>query len=242
MEFKDIDSLRYHIKKIISDEYAWKNLSPVFTQYKKAAILFPLTYNSCNKIEVWLTKRSQHVTHDKGHICFPGGMYEDQHDRDEIDTALREAHEEIGLDRSFVDVLGILIPYINNRKVLITPVIAIVADRFQPRPNHEVEVAFKMPLSRFLKNDNYNSFILRNPHSNINSIVHIFSDTIEKNMNVVTFGVTATMLVEVAVAVLKKLPEFDQTNYNIEKPFLRQTMIIRFLTESWKTNEIRSKL
>jgi len=78
-----------------STEYSWQNLAGTPLD-SFAAVLVPLvvTGNSC--IEVWLTKRSESVRNDKGHVSFPGGMKE-LGDFNAIQTSLREANEEIGL-------------------------------------------------------------------------------------------------------------------------------------------------
>ena len=71
------------------------------------------------------TKRTSGVAKHQGEISFPGGAAEES-DTDLIQTALRETCEEIGIDESGIDILGVLepIPTISNFCVL--PVIAIV--------------------------------------------------------------------------------------------------------------------
>lgn len=73
---------------------------------KRASVLIPLC-NVDGEASVLLTTRSQGVTHHKGEVCFPGGMADSQ-DTSIFDTALRETQEEIGLDPSCVEILGVL--------------------------------------------------------------------------------------------------------------------------------------
>jgi len=80
-----------------STEYSWHNLMGTpLDAVSKAAVLVPLVITDNNCIEVWLTKRSEKVYNDKGHVSFPGGMKE-LGDSNAVQTALREANEEIGL-------------------------------------------------------------------------------------------------------------------------------------------------
>ncbi|KAF5892537.1 peroxisomal coenzyme A diphosphatase NUDT7 [Clarias magur] len=77
--------------------------------------------------------RSQ-LKHNPGEVCFPGGR-SDPHDRDEIDTALREAVEEVSLPPDEVEVICRLCPVLNQRGLLVTPVVAFISDTFQANPN-----------------------------------------------------------------------------------------------------------
>lgn len=56
---------------------------------------------------------SSQLKHNPGEVCFPGGKA-DPHDRDEIDTALREALEEISLPPDGVEVVCRFCPLFNK--------------------------------------------------------------------------------------------------------------------------------
>ena len=73
-----------------------------------AAVLVPL-YLRDDEPYVVLTKRREDLRRHAGEISFPGGR-QDPGDADLCATALREAHEEIGLDPSGVDLVGALQP------------------------------------------------------------------------------------------------------------------------------------
>lgn len=75
-------------------------------QSRNAAVLVPLVGNGAN-LRLICFERTHEVMEHKGEICFPGGSIELQ-DRDPVDAALREAHEELGLARDLVDILGVL--------------------------------------------------------------------------------------------------------------------------------------
>ena len=73
-----------------------------------AAVLLPLSMQG-DGLSVVLTRRSQHVAHHKGEMCFPGGLRESW-DADDGATALREAWEEVGIPPESVEVVGELAP------------------------------------------------------------------------------------------------------------------------------------
>jgi 8-oxo-dGTP pyrophosphatase MutT (NUDIX family) len=58
-----------------------------------------ITQSEENELNVLLTKRTSHLKHHAGEISLPGGSFDVSQDQDITMTALREAEEEIGLDR-----------------------------------------------------------------------------------------------------------------------------------------------
>lgn len=100
---------------------------------------------------VILTKRSSKLRHHPGQIAFPGGK-QDAGDPDITATALREAEEEIGLDRRAVEVLGFLPRHETVTGFDVTPVLARVLGAFEPRAEQgEVDEVFDVPLAHFLE-------------------------------------------------------------------------------------------
>jgi 8-oxo-dGTP pyrophosphatase MutT (NUDIX family) len=89
---------------------------------------------------ILLTQRSAHLNDHAGQIAFPGGKI-DAIDKSPLHAALREAEEEVGLSRDFIEPIGYL-----------DPTVARVRPGFQLTINHsEVDDAFEVPLS-FLMN------------------------------------------------------------------------------------------
>ncbi|MCF8478712.1 MAG: CoA pyrophosphatase [Pseudolabrys sp.] len=96
---------------------------------------------------ILLTQRAQHLPDHPGQISFPGGKI-DKTDADPLAAALREAEEEIGLDRGAIDPLGYLDVYMTTLGYRIVPVIARVAPGFELTLNTgEVDNAFEVPLA-----------------------------------------------------------------------------------------------
>ena len=109
-----------------------------------AAVLLPLVMR--DELTLLLTERSTNLSTHSGQIAFPGGRT-DETDQDAVDTALREAQEEIGLQRNFVEVLGTLPTYVTGTAFIITPVVALVRPGFELQPNSaEVADVFEVPL------------------------------------------------------------------------------------------------
>jgi len=110
-----------------------------------AAVLVPLVMR--DEVTLLLTERTANLSTHSGQVALPGGRT-DESDRDATDTALREAHEEIGLPRDHAEVLGTLPTYVTGTAFIITPVVALVKPGFALQPNPgEVADVFEVPLS-----------------------------------------------------------------------------------------------
>jgi 8-oxo-dGTP pyrophosphatase MutT (NUDIX family) len=111
-----------------------------------ASVLVPLVLRP-EGLRVLLTRRTEHLRDHAGQISFPGGRVE-QDDEDAVATALREAEEEVGLQREAVDVIGQLPHYTTVTRYVVTPVVALVHPPFDLRLDaFEVAEAFEVPLS-----------------------------------------------------------------------------------------------
>lgn len=104
---------------------------------------------------VILTKRSSALKHHPGQIAFPGGKVDDT-DADVTAAALREAWEEIGLPPELPEVVGHLPSHETVTSFLVTPVVALLQEPFEIRPEAgEVAEVFSVPLAHLLEPTNY---------------------------------------------------------------------------------------
>ena len=118
-----------------------------------AAVLIALVMR--DELALILTERATHLSTHSGQVAFPGGRT-DESDVDATDTALREAHEEIGLPREHVEVLGTLPVYVTGTAYIITPVVALVKPGFVLCPNPgEVADVFEVPLAYLMNPANH---------------------------------------------------------------------------------------
>lgn len=132
------------------------------TRITAAAVLVPLVRRD-DQIQVLLTQRSSHLRDHPNQISFPGGRVEGG-DQNRIDTALREAQEEIGLAPAHVEVLGMLPVHEMSSGFRISPVIGWVEPPFELTLDpFEVASAFEVPLTHFLDPANH---LQRNYHFN----------------------------------------------------------------------------
>lgn len=114
--------------------------------YRDAAVLITLLERG-DDLSVVFTQRTSHLHAHAGQVSFPGGGREPQ-DESAVQTALREAQEEIGLDPGTVRVLGELDEYITRTGFRVRPIVGYVAEVPAWRPDSfEVEEIFEVPLA-----------------------------------------------------------------------------------------------
>lgn len=122
---------------------------PEGRKLRPAGVLVPLI-DAPHGARLILTQRSSVLKQHPGQIAFPGGKQDDG-DADVTAAALREAHEEIGLDPGNVEVLGRLPVHETVTGYVVTPVIARVRAPFAPVPEAgEVAEVFDLPLDHVL--------------------------------------------------------------------------------------------
>ncbi|XP_062516255.1 uncharacterized protein LOC134191648 [Corticium candelabrum] len=182
---------------------------------RKASVLVPL-FESEETVNVLLTKRSMRLSSHKGEVCFPGGKADDS-DKDETDTALREANEEVGLTSDVCDVINQLPATVSKHGLLVTPVVALIPSDFEPVLNkEEVETAFAVPLERFLQSEGHTSFIV--PYKDGHFLMHSFDyQPPERHESFSVFGLTGYICLVLAIVVFRRMPEFSLDEMDSEK-------------------------
>ena len=119
-----------------------------------AAVLVPIVARATG-LMMLLTQRTADLASHAGQVAFPGGKV-DPEDAGPLAAALREAEEEIGLERRFVEPLGFLDGYQTGTGFRIAPAVALVSEGFTLRLNAgEVAGAFEVPLAFLLDPDNH---------------------------------------------------------------------------------------
>ncbi len=120
---------------------------------RPAAVLIPVVDHP--QPTVLLTQRSPHLNNHAGQISFPGGKI-DATDASPLDAALREADEEVGLKREFVEPIGYLDLYGTAFGFRILPTVARVKPGFKLKLNaSEVGDAFEVPLAFLMNPENH---------------------------------------------------------------------------------------
>ena len=123
-------------------------------KFLEASVLIPvLTFKE--DLEILLTKRSINLRNHPGQIAFPGGKKEEC-DSNHMETALREAEEEIGLKTSHVEVISSLPTHKTATGFTIKPYIGLVRKPFKKTLQWgEVDEVFTIPFDHILNRKNF---------------------------------------------------------------------------------------
>ncbi len=115
-----------------------------------AAVLIPLFWKE-GRIHVLLTRRSNEVAHHKGEISFPGGKL-DHDDPSLLHCALRETHEEVGIEPADVLVVGELDDfYTVATHYLVVPFVGMIPYPYEmTMSEREIHEIITVPLEVFV--------------------------------------------------------------------------------------------
>lgn len=130
--------LREHIRSVLSG-YVPSTIDEVEGRWNAAVLV--LIYEHEGVPHIIFQKRTDKVDTHKGQISFPGGGA-DPEDANLIQTALRETHEEIGVEPGHVDVLGRLDDMITVSNFRVTPYVGWLSHFPYEWTFSEFEVAY----------------------------------------------------------------------------------------------------
>lgn len=117
---------------------------------RAAAVLVPLRYDSGGELEMLFTRRTLHLPTHAGQVAFPGGGIEEG-DSDAEAAALRETHEELGVNAAAVRLIGRLDDMITITGFHITPCVGLIDGQAEIIPDaYEVARVFSVPMNYLL--------------------------------------------------------------------------------------------
>lgn len=122
--------------------------------HKPAAVLVGVVHHA-SEPSVLLTQRVSTLRAHSGQIAFPGGRM-DPGDASPAAAALREAHEEVGLEARHIEPIGYLDPYLTGTGYRVIPTVAEITPPFHLRLNpEEVADVFEVPLTFLMEPSNH---------------------------------------------------------------------------------------
>lgn len=166
-----------HVLKALSSHVVERNvdsaeMSQEWVSTARVSAVLVAIVDTPDGPSVILTRRTDHLRNHPGQISFPGGRVEESESVHE--AAVREAHEEIGLQPDDVHIIGELDPlttFVSNS--LIIPIVARI-NGIPSFVREEAEVArvFMTPLHELVREDTYRNEWWARPQGDIN--IHFF--------------------------------------------------------------------
>lgn len=200
---------------------------PHHLDMKRASVLVPLferkhdfdgessrqtssTQQYKSNLHVLFTQRPRKMSSHGGEVCFPGGRQDPEDDGDDVFTALREAHEEVGLHPRYIDTIGRMETVESKHSLCVTPIIGLVQPPTEAEPSRlkmnedEVEAAFAVPLEYFTIPENCVSKVrVKYGRGELLMRTYLFDDP-ESGRMFTIWGLTAHIIHEVARLAYRK--------------------------------------
>ncbi len=182
--------------------YNSRTLTDQTKEQRRSAVLIPIYCSAQDELHVILTRRSAMMKHHTHEVSFPGGNQEPE-DQDLWATAIREAHEEIGLNPELPRFVGTLDSFVTvGSNSLVTPFVGILdtVPALEANPI-EVEEIIDVPLAELLNPDIFREEIWQWQDGKSRPVFffELIGDTV--------WGATASMLRQFLVVLLS----IDQT-------------------------------
>ena len=161
------------------------------SQPKEAAVLALFYPDDNNSTRFLLTQRANYNGTHSAQISFPGGKIEEG-DNSKMQTALREAEEEVGIDVNSVSVFKEMTDvYIPPSNFLATPFLGFSKKKPEFTTNHEVSKLIEIPLNELLNDDNIKEFPMQTSYMGKTNVPCFYFD------KHIVWGATAMMLAEI---------------------------------------------
>ena len=137
--------------KLAPKERLKYSVSDILKRKPKRASVLALFYPGLNGETLFLlTQRPEYPGVHSAQISFPGGKF-DKHDKDLIQTALRETHEEVGINPESIRIFREMTEtYIPPSNFLVTPFMGYTTEKPFFKTNHEVEAIIEINLDDLL--------------------------------------------------------------------------------------------
>jgi len=162
-----------------------------------------------DRIDVLLESRASTLSSHASEVSFPGGKFDPSSgDATDLDTAMRESEEEVGLRREDVRVFGDMDVVLSRHMISVRPIVGEIMNRdFRPVINEdEVAEVFTAPLEMFLEDNGRHRFDdWAWPNAERAIRVHYFD-----YKGRVIWGLTAAILIRVASRVYGREPAFQE--------------------------------
>lgn len=191
------------------------------------AVLVPFCHNEQKEPCLLLTQRSATMRTDRGMIAFPGGLQDESDTEDHVTTALRETHEEIGVDPSKIKTHGVGSCFsTRNNMGVIYPVVGRINLDFDSKDGgpfylnrDEVQAVHLIPLKDLCDTNNWRYTRWKRPGTSMSIALPVYRDNLLNDNGIPRmWGITAVITHFVLSAIL---PQEYKFHFDILAPLVQ---------------------
>ncbi len=215
------DNLLYDEKRIRDSLFEFSSSSRIRLQdnfFVSSAVLFSILPHDATPYDLVIIHRTNKGRKHRGEMSFPGGKFEPDVDSTLLDTALREAEEEIGVKRQEVEILGCLNDFPTMTKYIITPFVAKIDPNSKLiKEDNEVQEILRVPIEFFMDKQNFHEKAIEVKNERFPVFYYNFYKKGSRK-NYLIWGATAHMIVIFIEWVYNyRMSELGIKRFNVEK-------------------------
>jgi 8-oxo-dGTP pyrophosphatase MutT (NUDIX family) len=188
-------------------------LEPGADAFRQAAVMVAIAEQQGQDSVLW-TRRAAHLNLHPGEAAFPGGKRDPQ-DASLLATALREADEEVGLQASQFEYLGMLDQHLTRSNITVAPFVGLALPPLRLRANlSELDCIYAVPLDFFAERNNMQLHSVQ--YHGLRRDVPRFQYRDARHGEQLIWGVTALIIVDLMNTVFDAglhVPPFEHPHY-----------------------------
>ncbi|MBD3212970.1 MAG: NUDIX domain-containing protein [Candidatus Lokiarchaeota archaeon] len=191
--------------------------------FVNSAVLFSIIPYDNRPYDLIIIHRTNRGRKHRGEMSFPGGKFDPSVDQTLLDTAIREAMEEIGVSRDDIEILGCLNDFPTMTKYIISPFVAKINPEAKLiRQEREVQEILKVPIDFFINKINFQEQAFKIEDKKF-PVFYFTYENQQSNKSYLIWGATAFMI----VSFIERIYGYEMSELGIKRFKLNEIVSLK---------------